>query len=132
MGQGMARIEMSAGALLIRFCVSYVIGTTIAAGIMSLGGGSTSLLILYSVAFGAPYFGAVTALAILFRRSVVSHPIRWIIGLPPATAVIWFVIGEEAAALFDPIKLAIYATLCAILCGAVFLIMNRLTPHVKR
>jgi hypothetical protein len=76
-------------------------------------GGSALLLILYTLAVGAPFFFAALVLGLVFHKGVAQHPIAAAIAPPVFTALIWFPLANSAGELFNGTRLAIYATFCA-------------------
>jgi hypothetical protein len=105
----------------------YLTGIALAASIASIGGGSSISLIFYSLAVGLPFFATALVLGLIFRRNVATHPLRWSLAVPFATALIWFSL-DLTGDLFNPVRLALYATFCAASCAAVFLATTRFWP----
>jgi hypothetical protein len=114
--------------LLLRYLGSYLIGIVLAASIASFGGGSVLSLIFDSALVGCPFFLVALLVGLGFRKSVAAHPVPWSLAVPVATALIWFSLDLTTGDLFDPVRLALYATFCAAACGAVFLATTRLWP----
>lgn len=124
----LSNLQRTLPMLLLRYSVSYVAGIVLAAAITSIAGGSAVSLIFYSLAVGLPFFLAALTLGLVFRRTVAAHPARWSIAVPVATALIWFSLDLTTGDLFNPVRLALYATFCAAACGAVFLATTRFWP----
>lgn len=78
-------------------------------------------LILYRLIVGLPFFLIALVVGLVFRKSVAAHPARWSLPVPVATALIWFSLDLTTGDLFNPARLALYATFCAASCSAIFL-----------
>ena len=114
--------------LLLRYAFSYLAGVALAASIASTAGGSAASLILESLLVGLPFFAIALVLGFVFRKKVAARPASWSLAAPVATALIWFSLDLTSGDLFDPVRLALYATFCAAACAAVFLVTTRFWP----
>jgi cytochrome c biogenesis protein CcdA len=103
-----------------RYLGSYLVGIVLAASLASIAGGSMLLLIFYSLVVGLPFFLVALLVGFLCRTSVAAHPIAWSLAVPVVTALIWFSLDLTTGDLFNPARVALYATFCAAMCGAVF------------
>ena len=111
-----------------RYVGSYLVGIALASSIASIAGGSMLLLIFYSLVVGLPFFVVALLVGFLCRRSVAAHPVAWSLAVPVVTAVIWFSLDLTTGDLFNPTRVALYATFCAAMCGAVFLATTYFWP----
>jgi hypothetical protein len=118
---------MSRGLLLLRF-VMYAIGITAASVLASIGGGSAPLLVLYSLAVGAPFFLAASLIGLAFNNHVLEHPLGWSIAAPIVTGALWFGSGLTAGELLNGRAVGMYAMFCAACCGAAFYVGIRRWP----
>ena len=113
---------------LLRYVLSYLVGTLLAASMTSTLGGSAIFLIFYSLVAGFPFFLVVLVAGVAFRRSVAAHPVISVAAVSIGTAMVWFLLGLAAKGLFHPDRLSLYAAFCAATCGAAFLVTTRFCP----
>ena len=119
---------MPVGFFLVRALLAYVLGVSLAAGIVSLSGGSTLLLMLYSLIAGLPFLAVALVLGILLRRFLAPHLLVAALGVPIATGLAWWSLGLSLGDLFDAERVAVYAVLCAALSSASFWLLILFWP----
>ena len=119
---------MPVGFFLVRANLAYVIGVALAAAITSLSGGSTVLLIFYSLVAGFPFLVVALVLGLVLRRFLASHLFLSAAFVPVVTGFAWWGLGLTLGELFDAERVAAYAVFCAALSSVSFCLLVLLWP----
>ena len=114
---------MPVGFFLVRAILAYVIGVAIAAAITSLSGGSTVLLIFYSLVAGFPFLIVALVLGLVLRPFLASNLFLAAAFVPAVTGLAWWGLGLTLGELFDAERVAAYAVFCAALSSVCFCLL---------
>jgi hypothetical protein len=112
-------VRMTAARFLLIASLSYTSGIVIAAAVTSLAGGSTLLLIAYSLLAGAPFGLTAALVGLALRKTILKHLLLSMLAVPVLTGAVWFALGLGLGDLFDETRVGLYAAFCSAFCSAI-------------
>jgi hypothetical protein len=120
---------VSAARFLLIAALSYVIGISVAAAVTSLAGGSTFLLIAYTLLAGAPFALATALIGLAIRKTVLEYLLVSMVAVPLLTGAVWFGLGLGLGELFDETRVGLYAVFCSTCCATIAYLWLRHEHH---